>query len=46
MRIKTFGFKGEELLRWRTNNCFVNYAHATGSITTVTTLRDYHGNHN
>jgi hypothetical protein len=28
------------------NNCFVNYIHATGSNTTVTTMRDYHGNHN
>jgi hypothetical protein len=36
----------EELLRWRTNNCFVNYTHATGSNTTVTTIRDSHGNHN
>jgi hypothetical protein len=29
-----------------THNCFVNYTHATGSITTVTTMRDSHGNHN
>jgi hypothetical protein len=28
------------------HNCFVNYTHATGSNTTVTTIRDYHGNHN
>jgi hypothetical protein len=34
------------LLRWRTHNCFVNYTHATGSITTVTTISDSHGTHN
>jgi hypothetical protein len=29
-----------------THHCFVNYTHATGSNTTVTTMRDSHGNHN
>jgi hypothetical protein len=30
----------------RTHNCFVNYTHATGSNTTVTKMRESHGNHN
>jgi hypothetical protein len=29
----------------RTHNCFVNYTHATGSTTTLITMRDSHGNH-
>jgi hypothetical protein len=41
-----FGRGEEELLRWRTHNCLVNYTHATGSNTTITTMRDIHGNHN
>jgi hypothetical protein len=39
--------RGEgELLCWRTHNCFVNYTHATWSTTTLTTICDYHSNHN
>jgi hypothetical protein len=30
----------------RTHNCSVNYTHTIGSNTTVTTMRDCHGNHN
>jgi hypothetical protein len=35
---------GEELLRWWAINNLINYTHATEN-TTVTTIRDYHGNH-
>jgi hypothetical protein len=31
----------EEMLRWWTHNCFVNYTHATGSNTVITTMCDY-----
>jgi hypothetical protein len=34
------------LLRWRIHNRFVNYIHATGSNTKVTTMRDSQCNHN
>jgi hypothetical protein len=35
----------EELLRWKTINCLINITRNRKD-TTLTTIRDYHGNHN